>query len=466
VSDPGESDTSKMERLERDLAQQRGVSRELESLVEDRTHKLISALEELEQVRARTVCQETATRLLVEVETLEEAAPELLRVFGEELRWPFASLWVPDAAGQTLSCAAVWSAPSLYATRFAAACGATRIELGRGVAGRAWADKVPTSVLDLSTDPGSGRVRAADEDGMVSAVAFPVVAGGAVRAVVELALPERRERSETLLAHLAVGGAPLGAALEPREARLVLHDLATASRMQSSVLPREISVERFDIAGRLRTADETGGDYYDVIPCPGGLWIGVGDVSGHGLDAGLIMLMIQSSVGALVRSSPDALPSELLAGTNALLYDNIRHRLRRDDFVTCTLLRLWSSGRVAMSGAHEEILIRRARGGVWQEITPPGIWLGLRAELRDAANDITDQLEAGDLLLLYTDGITEAKNPRGEQFGLDRMRAAVERVPDRTAQSICDAVFRTVDAFTASPIQVDDMCLVAVRYKG
>jgi serine phosphatase RsbU (regulator of sigma subunit) len=460
-----ERDTGKLERLERALAQQRGLSAELESLVEDRTQKLFSALEELEQARARSVCQETATRVLVEIETLEEAAPQLLRVFGEELGWPFVSLWVPDAAGETLSCAAHWSSPSLYAARFAAACGVARIAAGSGGVGRASSSRAPAWVMDLSTDPGSGRVRAADEDGMVSACAFPVLASGEVRAVVELVQPERRDPGESFMSSMAVLGAHMGAALERRQARLALHDLATARRLQSSVLPRQIAAEGFDIAARLRSADETGGDYYDVIPCPGGLWIGVGDVSGHGLDAGLIMLMLQSGVGALVRSQPDALPSELLVATNALLHDNIRQRLRRDDFVTCTLLRLWRNGRVALSGAHEEILIRRARTGAWHEITPPGIWLALRADMSQS-EDVTDHLQPGDLLLLYTDGITEARNARGEQYGLDRLRATVERIADRPAQTICDAVFRSVDAFTASPMQDDDMCLVTVRYVG
>jgi serine phosphatase RsbU (regulator of sigma subunit) len=282
-----------------------------------------------------------------------------------------------------------------------------------------------------------------------------------------MALPEQRESTEATLEILAVLGAHMGAALERKHARQALHDLTTARRVHTSVLPTRIAVDHFDIAARLRPADETGGDYYDVIPCPGGLWIGIGDVSGHGLNAGLIMLMLQSGVGALVRSAPDALPSELLLAANSLLYDNIRHRLLRDDFVTCTLLRLWSSGRVVFSGAHEDILVLRARTGAWDTLSPPGTWLGLRSDTRRQAEDLSDQLEPGDLLVLYTDGITEAMNRSGEQYGLERMRLAIDAAgAGSSAQSICDAVFRAVDDFTTTTTQADDMCLVAVRYAG
>ena len=85
----------------------------------------------------------------------------------------------------------------------------------------------------------------------------------------------------------------------------------------------------------MRPAEEVGGDYYDVVPCDGGgAWLGIGDVSGHGLNAGLVMLMVQSAAQALIRAVPDIEPADLFRKLNQVLHDNVRMRLERDDHVT------------------------------------------------------------------------------------------------------------------------------------
>ena len=105
-------------------------------------------------------------------------------------------------------------------------------------------------------------------------------------------------------------------------------EMEIATRIQTSILPRDVTVPGLEIAATMRTATEVGGDYYDVIPVEGGCWMGIGDVAGHGLGTGLVMLMMQSGIGALCRKLPDASPRELLLALNAMLVDNVRDAAR------------------------------------------------------------------------------------------------------------------------------------------
>src|SRR3954471_1354518 len=97
-----------------------------------------------------------------------------------------------------------------------------------------------------------------------------------------------------------------------------------ASRIQTSILPRQFEVDGLQIAAQMIPATQVGGDYYDVLPVDGGCWLAIGDVAGHGLTAGLVMLMIQSIVSALTRQRPDATPAELLSILNEVLFENVR----------------------------------------------------------------------------------------------------------------------------------------------
>ena len=97
-----------------------------------------------------------------------------------------------------------------------------------------------------------------------------------------------------------------------------------AARIQTSILPRDVSVAGLEIAAAMHAATEVGGDYYDVVPVDDGCWLGIGDVAGHGLGTGLVMLMMQSGIGALARKMPDAAPRELLLALNTMLVENVR----------------------------------------------------------------------------------------------------------------------------------------------
>ncbi len=167
----------------------------------------------------------------------------------------------------------------------------------------------------------------------------------------------------------------MGQAVTDRATRLT-KELDIATRIQTSILPRELAVEGLEIVAQMTPTSEVGGDYYDVLPTDGGCWIGIGDVSGHGLNSGLIMMMIQSMVAALVRNQPEMSPSNLVCAVNDALVDNIRVRLAGNDHATLTMIRYHRDGRLVFAGAHEDMLIRRAENGQVEGIETPGTWVG------------------------------------------------------------------------------------------
>jgi serine phosphatase RsbU (regulator of sigma subunit) len=259
-------------------------------------------------------------------------------------------------------------------------------------------------------------------------------------------------------AHLVV--AERKAAVAPFE-----REMAIAQQIQISILPRNLSLEGLEVSAGMCTASEVGGDYYDVCATEDrGGWIGIGDVSGHGLYAGLIMLMIQSGLASLMRFAPFAEPHALLTLLNTMLYENVHERLASTDFATLSLFRYHRDGRLRVAGAHEDTLIWRAASGKCERIPTSGTWVAAMADVARHMTSKTHQLHAGDVVLLYTDGITEAMSPTREQFGVQRLSDALARFHELPVDEIRDRVFSTVNAW--SSVLADDRTLVVLRYRG
>jgi serine phosphatase RsbU (regulator of sigma subunit) len=242
-------------------------------------------------------------------------------------------------------------------------------------------------------------------------------------------------------------------------------EMEVANRIQTSILPKKIAVPGLDIGARMVTATEVGGDYYDVIPTGSdGCWIGVGDVAGHGLPAGIVMLMIQSATAALVRADPRAAPSKHVARLNEVVFDNIHNRLEQDEHCTFTLLHVTKDGRVIMAGAHEDVVIRRAATGTCEQVETRGAWIGGCADI--CSEDQSFTLAAGDVMVLYTDGITEARNAAREHFGIDRVCATVEKDGATGVAELTDRILAETTRWLAGAAAEDDRTVVVVRYLG
>jgi sigma-B regulation protein RsbU (phosphoserine phosphatase) len=241
-------------------------------------------------------------------------------------------------------------------------------------------------------------------------------------------------------------------------------ELEIAERIQTSILPRALAVPRLQLCAKMVPATEVGGDYYDVLPCEDGCWIGIGDVAGHGLQAGLVMLMVQSAFAALLHARPAAPPRELLALLNQLVYDNVRNRLQSDEHVTFSALRFFTDGRLVFAGAHESLLVLRAASGRCELHDTPGTWLGVIPDIAQASVDTTLQLAVGDVVIMYSDGVTEAVSPRKEQLGMTRLRREIEQCAGRSASELHAHLMQVVSSW--SPELADDVTLLVLRYEG
>jgi sigma-B regulation protein RsbU (phosphoserine phosphatase) len=240
-------------------------------------------------------------------------------------------------------------------------------------------------------------------------------------------------------------------------------EMEIATRIQTSILPHDISVAGLEIAAAMQPATEVGGDYYDVVAVDDGCWIGIGDVAGHGLGTGLMMLMMQSGFSALARKLPDASPRDLLLALNTMLVENVRVRLGQHEHATLTLLRYRRDGSLTFAGAHEEILVRRAATGRVERIETPGPWVGAKRDIAAGTVDSSTSLAAGDLMVLYTDGLIEAvaADGSGARFGIDRLIALIEENGALVPTEVRDRILAAVAAFAGR--REDDVTILVAR---
>jgi sigma-B regulation protein RsbU (phosphoserine phosphatase) len=246
-------------------------------------------------------------------------------------------------------------------------------------------------------------------------------------------------------------------------------DVAIVQQMQRKLLPAgsELELDHLDIAVLMEPANEVGGDYYDVLEHDGHIKITIGDVTGHGLDSGLVMLMAQMGVRTLLEHR-ERDNRAFLTTLNRALYKNI-NRMRSNKDLTLLLLDYHpttTGGCLQVSGQHETLLVFRADGSIATiDTLDLGFPLGLTPDISDFVNSVDVQLESGDGVVLYSDGITEAANIHGTMYGLERLRTIVSQYAhtpaEHISQHISDDLYRHVDG---SGID-DDITLVVLKQR-
>ncbi|MCS6913868.1 MAG: SpoIIE family protein phosphatase [Myxococcales bacterium] len=255
---------------------------------------------------------------------------------------------------------------------------------------------------------------------------------------------------------------------ELRSKERLEREMEIATVIQTLLLPAQPSLDGFEVAARMVPAEEVGGDFYDLHQGAGGGWVAIGDVSGHGVTSGLIMMMVQSMLSALARRPPeeveDTSPRQVLQIINAALYDNLRVRMHDDNYMTMVLLQHRGGGRFRYAGAHESLLVHRCATGVVESLPTDGTWLGLQEDIGPFLEERKLELHPGDTLLLYTDGVTEAKSPQGVQFDVVRLREVLQRcaaAPRATAERIRDGIIEEVMAWSRA--RQDDVTVLVLR---
>ncbi|HPJ42078.1 MAG TPA: PP2C family protein-serine/threonine phosphatase, partial [Spirochaetota bacterium] len=214
----------------------------------------------------------------------------------------------------------------------------------------------------------------------------------------------------------------------------------------------------YDVSVNMTPADEVGGDYYDIINIGGAYWIVIGDVSGHGVPAGLVMMMLQTAIRTVLNNNPHIAPSELLADINRVLTANIR-LLGEDKFVTITILACFSGGRFIYSGLHEDIMIYRADSRAVESIKTEGMWLGIKNDITEFMSDDELVINEGDVLFLYTDGITEAFDKNRNIFSKKRLRELLEKEGNKPADEIRRSVLAELEGYAKH----DDVTMIIIR---
>ncbi len=236
-----------------------------------------------------------------------------------------------------------------------------------------------------------------------------------------------------------------------------------AKKIQTVLLPETKRVGGYEVAATMIAADSVGGDYYDVVEAGDRDWVMIGDVSGHGVTAGLIMMMIQTAVRTIVLNArqrgEELSPALVLSRANSAVRGNLQ-RISDGQYMTITALEL-SGARIRYSGLHQDILVHRAANDTVQRIATHGVWLGLLDDISDLLENDTIELQEGDTILLYTDGITEMMLGEGRlgTAGLtSRFHALASRSHD--PRTIVDSLLSQIGGRADS----DDVTLMALRY--
>lgn len=185
-------------------------------------------------------------------------------------------------------------------------------------------------------------------------------------------------------------------------------EIQIAQEIQLALLPKHPKLEGFEVTTYMKTAESVGGDYFDVIHESGRDWLVIGDVSGHGLASGLVMMMTQSAIHTAVQFYGDADLRKILQAVNKTISTNVRTMLL-DKYITLTLLVRDSDNSFLYSGKHMDILIFSMKERKVKNIPTRGSWIGFAEKMNEFFIDSLS-VEKGDILLLYSDGLTEARD--------------------------------------------------------
>ncbi len=247
-----------------------------------------------------------------------------------------------------------------------------------------------------------------------------------------------------------------------RDMERIQQELLIASQIQQRLCPKkDPEIPHLRVHGKMLPAKEVGGDYYDFIASPDSKhhYLAIGDVSGKGVGAGLIMVMVRSTLRPYITGLRST--RTILVETNRLLSADIEPSM----FMSLLLLR-WDVQERTLNycgAGHERLLIFRNESGRVEDRPSGGIVLGAIPEVGHMLEETSLDLDDGDTLLLYTDGVTEARNPKGEEFGLDRLKILLEAYGALEPRHLVDQIIAKIAQFVKDADQHDDITLVALK---
>lgn len=370
------------------------------------------------------------------------------------------SIWLIDAeAGQ-------------IHTTVAHGVGEIRVELGHGLVGACIAQGESIVVNHASAD--ERFLNRVDQDTgfetqSVLAIPLRTADGTVIGAFQALNKPDGFTESDVAL--LGFAASYSAAAIETQRlrqeaeaARLLLHELEIARDVQSRLIPEgPPRIDGLDCAAFFRPAKFVGGDYYDLLQTPAGiLAFTLGDVSGKGIPAAVLMASIQASLRIPLLQGPESLTG-LVADVN----NSIQGAFLSERYSTlfCGLIDCRSRRLVFLNAGHCPPMLVRRNGEevIINRLMPGGIPIGLLSDAEYKEEALV--LASGDLLVCFSDGLSEAMNERGEMWRESEIEAILCDCQESSVKEIIDRLVAAADAFAGTAEQADDMSIVALRVR-
>ena len=243
-------------------------------------------------------------------------------------------------------------------------------------------------------------------------------------------------------------------------------ELEVVRKLQQMVLPKQSeleAIEDLEIAVFMEPADEVGGDYYDVLKQEDKVKISMGDVTGHGLESGVLMIMAQTAIRTLDKMK-ETDPIKFLNIVNQTIYDNLE-RMNSDKTMSLTILD-YAQGLIKLTGQHEKIIVVRVNGKLECINTIDlGFPIGLEPEISNFIAQEEVRLNSGDIIVLYTDGVTEAENINHVLYGLERLCKVIMENRQGSATEIQQAVIDDVRQHIGTHQVFDDITLMVIKQR-
>ncbi|CBL44802.1 similar to sigma factor SigB regulation protein [gamma proteobacterium HdN1] len=246
-------------------------------------------------------------------------------------------------------------------------------------------------------------------------------------------------------------------------------ELDLARRLQTNLLPvpEDIApLQKLEIAFSSEPAPQVGGDYLDIIPnTHGGAYFGIGDVSGHGLETGLFMMMMRTAIRSLITCGTLDLVNTLVR-LNEVAYNQARHS-GTQHYMTGSLLEYDGGSQYRLTGQHEDVIIVRSERSV--EILDTGslgVPIGIIHDIASAVSQLTLRLAPDQLLLLYTNGLIDAQNLSGQSFGIERITEIARAHFGKSAHEVHRKILESLAAFSEGVQAQDDVSIIVIRQKS
>ena len=349
---------------------------------------------------------------------------------------------------------------------------AETIEPNEGILGEVAASGRGVLIKDALKDP---RIIKHDDESLKirSFMAVPLIFRGQLSGVLAVANPiSGRAFTDTEFSLAKSLGEQCALALQNAEAVSALlmrnkleFDLRLASSIQRYLLPENLpQTESLEFAVKYLPQQLIGGDFYDFFKLPHGkIGVVIGDVSGKGIPAAILMALCQTKLRYIAMSGKSP------AQTLCLLNSEMVHAMRSDMFITIIYLVIdpkSGEARFARAGHEPPLLARTDFDEAAQPLKSSGMALGMVSEelFDEVMEDASFKMNSGDVLVLYTDGLTEAANPEGGEFTAKKLAQTISTLRSRNANDLNDEIIKSVEAFMGPGNKYgDDLTLLTVK---